>query len=630
MITNQFALKLKRLLQWALLDSLIIFWAYMLTLSLRVAPASSYQLRNMTLVMIGAAVIITFTWLYVFRTYHRAWHQSSGYSVVSLLKAVFSAMTTVYIMNIIIEPRPLPISVVLVANALIISGVVAIRYRSRLITGIQWRWRAILWKEFPQDTSVRVLIIGAGEAGQMLAWRMCHRFRTTEYKVIGFIDDDPEKLGLYVEDLPVLGNRFTLPDLVKERRIELIVVAINNIDGQSFRELLEICEQTKARIKVIPNMLELLGQVNQVAPLRDVRPEDLIGRSVVQRHTGVDLTPVMHKCVLVTGAAGSIGSELCRQLTSYEPKQLILVDSNESDLHNLFITLKATHPDLKTVRVLADVTNRAGIRSVLETYAPHIIFHAAAYKHVPILEEFPEQALRVNIGGTLNLVELAAEYNVERFVLISTDKAVKPSSIMGASKQTCETIVRAQAQINLGQTRFTAVRFGNVLGSRGSVVPTFNHQIERGGPITITHKDMTRYFMSIDEAANLVIHAACMTNGNEIFLLRMGEKVRIIDIAERMIRLRGLRPYDDIPITFVGVRPGEKLHEELHTYNENPGETDHPHIFKLNGKYAIADGRSVLDQIHHRLEQGFAEHEDPLQVLLAITEMQYQPSLKQA
>ena len=475
-----------------------------------------------------------------------------------------------------------------------------------------------------------VLIIGAGESGQTLAWRMRHRFNTNEYKVIGFIDDDPQKLDLYVEDLPVLGDRFALPEIVKQKRIDLIVVAIHNIDGPSFRRLLAICEKTQARIKVAPNMLKLLGQISQVAPLRDVQPEDLIGRSSIKHHTGVNLSPMMNRRILITGAAGSIGSELCRQITRYEPELLILLDNNESNLHNLFVTFKTAYPDLKSVPVLADVTNRVSILSVFKTYRPQIVFHAAAYKHVPILEEFPEQALHVNIGGTINLVELAAEYHVERFVLISTDKAVKPSSVMGASKQTCETIIRAQAQIGIGQTRFTAVRFGNVLGSRGSVVPTFNQQIEHGGPITITHQEMTRYFMSIDEAANLVIHAACMTNGDEIFLLRMGEKVRILDLAERMIRLRGLRPYDDIPITFIGVRPGEKLHEELHTSGEEPGETEHPHIFKLNGHNTIHDGRQVLDIIHRRLEQGFTDHEDPLKVLLNFTEGQHDKSPNQS
>jgi FlaA1/EpsC-like NDP-sugar epimerase len=628
--STQLKRSVKRLIKWGIPDALIIGLAYLFTFSIRTITVNAFDL-TVTLPFMLAAVVITLGWLYVFRAYHRAWGQTSGHSATTLLAAVAGAGVTVSLINIALEPRPLPSSVILVANILALTGIVGIRYRSRLLTGLEWRWRAMFFNEFPRDKSHRVLVIGAGESGQTLAWRLRHRFNTHEYKLIGFIDDDPDKLGLYFEDIPVLGNRKTIPEVVQEHHIDLIVVAIHNIDGPDFRDILHLCEQTAARIKVVPDMLVMLGKTSNTAPLRDVLPEDLIGRSVVERHTAVDLRPVTNKRVLVTGAAGSIGSELSRQLPAYEPTTLILLDNNESNLHDLCVNLGAKYPDLNIVQVLADVTDQPSLRRIFDIYDPQMVFHAAAYKHVPILEQYPEEALKVNIGGTLNLADLAHKHKIERFVLISTDKAVKPSSVMGASKRVCETIVRAYNQLNSDGTMFTAVRFGNVLGSRGSVVPTFNRQIDHGGPVTITHPDMTRYFMSISEAVNLVIHAACLTRGDDIFLLRMGEKVRILDIAERMIRLRGLRPRIDVPIEFIGVRPGEKIHEELHEEAEQPGETAHPHIFKLNRYQAEKlDSHHVLTRVQDLIAHGFVEDVPALQTLLNLTVVHYNTSSQDA
>lgn len=614
-----------RLIKWISADAFIIVAAYIATLSIRLVSINVFAYSS-ALPFIAIAVAITLAWLYVFRAYHRAWGHTSGHSATTLLSAVIIAGAIISLLNILITPQPLPLSVIVVSNMLVLSGIVAIRYRTRLITGINWRWRVLFFNEFPRDKSNRVLIVGAGESGQTLAWRLKHRFNTQQYKTIGFIDDDPKKLGMYFEDIPVLGNRFAIPEIVENREIDLIVVAIHNIEGADFRTILSLCEQTQARIKVVPDILLFLGKTNNLDPLRDVLPEDLIGRSVVERHSAVDLSPVMQKSILVTGAAGSIGSELSRQLTAYKPQKLILLDSNESSLHDLYIGLKAKHRDLKLIHILADITDQARIERIFKQYRPQVVFHAAAYKHVPLLEKFPEEAVRINIGGTLNVVDCAHRYHVERFVLISTDKAVNPSSVMGASKQICEHIVHAYSQHIKEKTLFTAVRFGNVLGSRGSVVPTFNQQISHGGPVTITHSEMTRYFMSIPEAANLVIHAACLTEGDEIFLLRMGEKVRILDIAERMIRLRGLRPYIDIPIVFTGVRPGEKMDEELHNDMEKPCETLHPHIFKLNDKKTYADGHYILANIRRLLEVGFDEDRTPLETLLNVTEVNYNTS----
>jgi FlaA1/EpsC-like NDP-sugar epimerase len=350
--------------------------------------------------------------------------------------------------------------------------------------------------------------------------------------------------------------------------------------------------------------------------LRDIQSEDLIGRSVVSRHEEVDLTPVRGKSVLVTGAAGSIGSELSRQLCTYAPTQLILLDVNESGLHDLYVELEARYPYLELIPVLTDITNRCEIEAVYNAYRPQVVFHSAAYKHVPLLEAFPQKAVNNNVLGTLNVARFARAFNVERFVLISTDKAVNPSNVMGASKRICEMIVATLSRQAQSSTLFTTVRFGNVLGSRGSVVPTFTKQINNGGPITVTHPEMTRYFMSISEAANLVIHAACLTKGGEVFLLKMGEAVRVLDLAERMIRVRGMRPYQDIDIVFTGVRPGEKLHEQLYDGSaESVSETVHPGIVCLSAQSDHYDGNELLAWVEH-LERENISQENALELLL--------------
>ncbi len=600
---------------WSAIDSIVLLLSYTAVFSARSLTASLELVDSFAFIVLTIA--ITLGWLFAYRVYHFVWSQTSGRSATRIMQAMLMATLWVTLLNLIIRPQPLPLSVIFLANALALSAMIALRYRRRLITGLQWRWRAVWNQEFPVSPEIRVLIVGAGESGQTTAVRLS-RSRTERYKIIGFVDDDPRKQGLYVEDARVIGSRQDIANLAKQNNVDLIVVAIHNIEGSQFRDILNYCEHTNARVKVVPDTVRLLNDNQHVKPLRDVQPEDLIGRSIIERHSAVDLSAVKQKRVLVTGAAGSIGSELSRQLATYELTTLVLVDNNESDLHDLSISLSANHPELDLVSVLADVTQKKNLAQVFETYAPQVVFHAAAYKHVPMLENYPNQALSTNVGGTLNAVELSHKYNVERFVLISTDKAVNPSSVMGASKRVCEYIIHAYSLLYPKGTLFTAVRFGNVLGSRGSVVPTFNRQIDNGGPVTVTHPDMTRYFMSIPEAVNLVIHAACMTTDNEIFLLRMGETVKILDIAERMIRLRGLRPYVDIDIKFTGTRAGEKLHEELHDEQENPSETLHPSIFQLNGWPMPFEPREVLNRVNDLLKIGLPPDCAPLETLMNI------------
>lgn len=520
--------------------------------------------------------------LLAFGVYRRIWQRTSGHGVMLIVNAMLAAsLATIVLTAALRQQDALPLQVIILGNVGSLVGFIAIRYRSRLASGLRWRWRAFVFHKFPSNPT-RVLIVGAGESGQVLAWQLKHRFRQNLYQVIGFIDDDVTKRGMYVEGSPIIGARSDIIELAERHNIDLIVVAIHNISGPSFREILTICEKTKALIKVVPDIQEMVSAQHTTEVLRDVQAEDLIGRTPITQHESVDLSPVKAKVILVTGAAGSIGSELSRQIMSYAPTKLVILDNNESGLYDLAVELTTKYPEIPLVEALVDITVRQTLAEVFQTHQPQIVFHAAAYKHVPMLEHYPSEAVRVNLRGTRNLVHLAQEFHVERFVLISTDKAVKPSSVMGASKRLCELMLHALSLQPETTTRYAAVRFGNVLGSRGSVVPTFNRQIDRGGPVTVTHQDMTRYFMSIPEAVNLIIHAASMTDGDDIYVLQMGEVVRIVDLAERMIRLRGLRPYRDIEIKFTGIRPGEKMHEELFNEIETPNETLHPNIMQVN------------------------------------------------
>jgi FlaA1/EpsC-like NDP-sugar epimerase len=597
---------MRRNFKSAALDFVVALLAYSVAFWGRAVTSTIDYFQSLPFIFFSAAVILIS--LYIFGIYQRIWERTSGHGAAIIVNAVGFATLIIVPVDILLQNRPLPLSVIAIGNVLALGGFITLRYRSRLLSGASWRWKAIWNEEVPVPVT-QVLIVGAGESGQALAWRLKHRSPRVRYAVVGFVDDDAEKQGMYIENSPILGTRSDIPTLTKKHKIDLIIVAIHNISGPDFREILSYCESTDVRINVVPDVFALMNAKRNVSMLRDVQPEDLIGRSTVTRHEAVNLQAVTGKVVLVTGAAGSIGSELSRQLIDYAPVKLILLDCNESGLYDLCTEIQSKTTSNTFVPALVDITDRTALERIFSTYRPQIVFHAAAYKHVPVLEQYPEQAVRVNIGGTRNLAELAYENAVERFVLISTDKAVNPSSVMGASKRVCEILLDSFTRREDHNTLFASVRFGNVLGSRGSVVPTFNHQIDSGGPVTITHKEMTRYFMSIPEAVNLVIHAACLTNGGDIFLLKMGEVVRIIDLAERMIRLRGLRPYEDIEIKFTGVRPGEKLHEELYTSSENVIETAHPNIIRLDHPTIDWDTQELLnaiDDLKHEIDRSNA------------------------
>ncbi|MBE2268847.1 MAG: polysaccharide biosynthesis protein [Anaerolinea sp.] len=605
----------QQVLRHALVDAILVTVAYGATLSIQSIKDLSAARESMTFIAVTIPVLVASN--FFFGVYRRLWERTSGHGITVIVNAVAFSSVVLIAISLLQAQKPLSVADVVVGNLLSLVGFVGVRYRSRVISGLTRRGLAI-WKREHPKAKTRVLIIGAGESGQALAWRLKHRFSDHNYLVVGFIDDDAEKLNMFVEGSRVIGNRNDIIRVAEELHIDLIVVAIHNIEGQDFREILTACESTNALIKVVPDLLAMVNATRTTAMLRDVQIEDLLGRNPITRHEAVDLAPVTGKIILITGAAGSIGSELSRQIMNYRPVKAVLLDNNESGLHDLIVEIRAQYPELELVPVLADITIQSTVRAVFAQHQPQIVFHAAAYKHVPMLEYYPSEALRVNICGTRNVAELASAFGVERFVLISTDKAVNPSSIMGATKRVCELMLHAISQERSCKTLFASVRFGNVLGSRGSVVPTFNRQIDNGGPVTVTHQEMTRYFMSIPEAVNLIIHAACMTKSRDIFILQMGEVVRIVELAERMIRLRGLRPYKDIEIRFTGIRPGEKMHEELYHGLETPVETIHPSILQLRSSGTDFDSAQFWTNLNQLVSDPSGE---PSVVLARLTEL---------
>ena len=439
-----------------------------------------------------------------------------------------------------------------------------------------------------------LLIIGAGMGAREIIIAIKNNMRD-KYNIIGIIDDDISKINHYILGVKVLGTRYDIPKIAKEKNVDLIFFAINKIDAISRRKILEICQETGVKTRVLPTTEEVITKHGAMNSLRDVQIEDLLGREPVHLDNKNINSLIKNKTVLVTGGGGSIGSELCRQIVKYDPKRLVILDIYENNLYDIEMELRAEYPKLNLEAIVASVRDKARLNNVFETYKPEIVFHAAAHKHVPLMEKSPLEAIKNNVFGTYNVVNCADEYGVEKFVLISTDKAVNPTNIMGASKRVCEMIVQAKNKVS--NTEYAAVRFGNVLGSNGSVIPLFKKQIERGGPVTVTHKDITRFFMTIPEAVQLILQAVTYAKGGEIFVLDMGEPVKIYDLAVSLIKLLGYEPNVDIPIEITGLRPGKKLYEEILMSEEGLTSTKHNKIF-------ITEPMSItMEELEEKLEK---------------------------
>ena len=422
-----------------------------------------------------------------------------------------------------------------------------------------------------------VMLIGAGAAGSLLLHDIMHNRHFKDCKVVCAIDDDPEKYHHYICGVRVEGNRNAIVSCAKKFAIDEIVFAIPACSAHDRAEILGLCQKTECRVHTLPGVHQLLDQPLSANSIREVQIEDLLGRDPIDIHVDTVMQYVEGETVLVTGGGGSIGSELCRQIAGHRPKQLIIFDIYENNAYDIQNELKWIYPDLDIRTLIGSVRDTERLQHLFEMYQPTLVFHAAAHKHVPLMEDSPNEAIKNNVFGTLKTVQAADKHGVKKFVLISTDKAVNPTNIKGASKRICEMIVQANARRS--KTECVAVRFGNVLGSNGSVIPLFEKQIKNGGPVTVTDPNIIRYFMTIPEAVSLVLQAGANAKGGEIFVLDMGEPVRIADLAENMIRLSGLKPYEDIPIVFTGLRPGEKLYEELLMSEEGLRKTDNKLIY---------------------------------------------------
>jgi len=421
----------------------------------------------------------------------------------------------------------------------------------------------------------RFLIVGAGNTGESLL-REIHRMRVVEYEVVGFIDDDPSKQGIRIHGLPVLGTVEQLAQICKDKNIEEVAIAMPSATVPQRRRVVQVCQGTKVRFRTVPSMTDIASGRFRVSQIRDVNITDLLGREAVQLDEDSIETFIKDKTILVTGAGGSIGSEMCRQICLFGPKLLLLVEQAENPLFYIERELRERFPSISLTAVICDITDRTRVEGIFDKYRPEVVIHAAAHKHVPLMELNPGEAIKNNVVGTQTVADAADKFGTGNFVMISTDKAVNPTSIMGSSKRVAELYV--QDLNRTSKTHFVTVRFGNVLASEGSVVPIFKKQIAEGGPVTVTHPEMKRYFMTIPEASLLVLQAASMGQGGEIFVLDMGEPVKIMDLARELITLSGFRPDEDIEIVFTGPRPGEKLFEELSIKGEDMQETRHPKI----------------------------------------------------
>ena len=513
------------------------------------------KITTYSLLSILIYAVINEVCLLKFKCYDSLWKCGGEKEVASIFTACFCAIFPAVTFAVLAKQAINP-AFYIVNVMVIIVGMVSLRIAYRTMR------RIVMKTELRQNASdsQRVLIVGAGEAGNMIVREL---FKRPELKKmpVGVVDDDKNKQGKCVYDVPVLGTIDDVEQIVKNHCIDEIIICIANINPKRKREIINICKQTDAKIKTIPGIYEIIdGKVN-ITKVRDVQIEDLLGREPIKMNLDDMNGIIKDKIIMVTGGGGSIGSELCRQIVKYEPKQLVLIDIYENNAYDIQQEIKRHFPGIDLKVLIASVRDEHKMDKIFEQYKPEIVFHAAAHKHVPLMEDSPCEAIKNNVFGTQNVVNLSDKYNVKKFVLISTDKAVNPTNIMGATKRCCEMIV--QTKNKTSKTEFVAVRFGNVLGSNGSVVPLFKKQIAEGGPVTVTHEEVTRFFMTIPEAVSLVLQASAMAKGGEIFVLDMGEPVKIIDLARNLIKLSGFEPNVDIKIEVTGLRPGEKLYEEV-------------------------------------------------------------------
>ena len=532
-----------------LLDSIIILFAVYLAVVITYPASVDY---DFTLLAIIALTLLVFHHFYafIFKIYNKMWAYASVGELQSIvftvtLTVVSAAVVQFFLNDFVIYKRGFAVTWMLYII---------------LLGGSRFIWRIIRDEYiFKRKDKTRTLIVGAGDAGAMVVRQLNSPHNDSELQPVALVDDSHVKQNMSVYELPVIGRIDDVPGIVEKENIEHIVIAIPSLHRSELKRIIEICSSTGAKVQQIPKIEDIMTGKVSVSSLRNVEVEDLLGRDPVKLDTAQIKDNIEGNTIMVTGAGGSIGSEICRQLTQFKPEKLILVGHGEYSIYQIHMELKDIL-DVEIIPIIGDVKDKERMRMIVEEHRPTKIYHAAAHKHVPLMEYNPHESVKNNVIGTRNVAEAAAEYNVKTFVLVSTDKAVNPTNVMGASKRIAEMIVQSMNGQN--ETNFVAVRFGNVLGSRGSVIPLFKKQIEAGGPVTVTDPEMTRYFMTIPEASRLVIQAGALARGGEIFVLDMGEPVKIVDLAKNLIKLSD-HTEDEIKIEYTGIRPGEKMYEEL-------------------------------------------------------------------
>ncbi|CAG9613772.1 UDP-N-acetyl-alpha-D-glucosamine C6 dehydratase [Bacillus rhizoplanae] len=548
-----------------LVDSLIvlsaIFFSYFFV-------NASFHVITLSSVISSITLLISHHFFaFIYKLYKKAWEYASIGELIIIFKAVtFSIITTAFVQQVMIHK--------IYFRLLVVTWMIHIL----LIGGSRFLWRMYRDAYFKKDdTKKRTLIIGAGSAGTMIT-RQLLKNNDTELLPVAFIDDNVKKHNLDILGIPVIGGVNQIERAVQELNIESIIIAIPSLSKKSLNAIFKECSKTKAKTQILPMLEDLVTGKVSVNEFRDVQVADLLGRDPVELDMNSISEYITDKVILVTGAGGSIGSEICRQVAKFNPKQLILLGHGENSIYSIEMELKELYgnTEITFISEIADIQDNKKMMSVMNKYHPHVVYHAAAHKHVPLMEHNPEEAVKNNLIGTMNIAEAASWHNVETFVMISSDKAVNPTSVMGATKRLAEMII--QHKDKTSHTKFVAVRFGNVLGSRGSVIPLFKKQIQKGGPVTVTHPDMVRYFMTIPEASRLVIQAGALAMGGEIFVLDMGEPVKIVDLAKNLIKLSG-NSIEEIEIEFTGMRPGEKLFEELLKDDEINEQQIYPRIY---------------------------------------------------
>ncbi len=556
-----------------------LYFAFLLKFNFKI-PSEDMVFLKLSLIPV---VIITLICNKFFKLYNSIWKYASieelmsiiySMSISNIIFVIYSYVITYKFLEKTYYRFPFSVHIIFWILSVIALGGIRFNYRVK---------EESKGEKTTKKHDKKLLIIGAGDASAMLI-KEIKRHKDLTYDIVGLIDDDESKKGKLINGIKVIGGRDQINRVCTQKRVEEIILAMPSAELNIKREIINICKNTKCKLKTLPGIYQIIGGRINISKLRDVNIEDLLGRDEVKLNNENINKYIKDKTIVVTGGGGSIGSELCRQIARFNPKKLLIIDIYENNVYDVQMELNYNHPELKKEVIIASIRDKKRMDKVFAKYKPDVVFHAAAHKHVPLMEGNPSEAIKNNVIGTYNILKCCDEFKVEKFVQISTDKAVNPTNIMGATKRFCEIMVQAFDKVS--KTEYVAVRFGNVLGSNGSVIPLFKKQIAHGGPVTVTHPEINRFFMTIPEAAQLVIQAGAIAKGGEIFVLDMGQPVKIVDLARDLITLSGYKPDVDIKIEYTGLRPGEKLYEELLMSEVALTSTEHDKIFvdKPNGE----------------------------------------------